>query len=71
MLTIVLSIKRGTLYKTEVRHDLAILLPILCSVSRVNAYLNSQHHMNVPTINSVPMPWSSDRENSVALSQLT
>ena len=32
-------------------HDLAVLLPILYSVSRVNAYLKSQHHMNVPTIN--------------------
>ena len=47
-----LSIKRGTLYKTEVSpctHDLAILLPILYSVSRVNAYLNSQHPYECPT----------------------
>ena len=54
----VLSIKRGTLYKTEVSpctHDLAILLPILYSVSRVNAYLNSQHPYECPYY-KLPMP---------------
>ena len=49
-------------------HDLAklILLPILYSVSRVNAYLNSQHPYECPYY-KLPMPWSSDRENSVDL----
>ena len=52
-------------------HDLAklLLLPILYSVSRVNAYLNSQHPYECPYY-KLPMPWSSDRENSVALSSI-
>ena len=60
------------IYKTEVSpctHDLAILLPILYSVSRVNAHLNSQHPYECP-YDKLPMPWSSDRENSVALSSI-
>ena len=62
---------RLRLVPVESTHDLAklILLPILYSVSRVNAYLNSQHPYECPYY-KLPMPWSSDKENSGALSSI-
>ena len=45
---------RLRLVPVESTHDLAklILLPILYSVSRVNAYLNSQHPYECPSLTS-------------------